>query len=114
MRVKGRVSGSSPALLPSQTHADWSSAFDGGLFGIPVGLSVKDIRKKLVMRVIPVLADEGGTMLVVTHEMGFARDVSDRVIFVDRGLIAADGAPAELFGDDAPDRFRTFVGRTQL
>ena len=66
-----------------------------------------------VLRVMRALAEEGRTMLVVTHEMGFARNVSNRVIFVDRGLIAADGPPAELFGEGAPDRFRTFVGRTQ-
>jgi octopine/nopaline transport system ATP-binding protein len=66
-----------------------------------------------VLRVMRSLAEEGRTMLVVTHEMGFARNVSNRVIFVERGVIAADGPPAQLFGDDAPDRFRTFVGRAQ-
>ena len=66
-----------------------------------------------VLRVMRALADEGRTMLVVTHEMGFARNVSNRVIFVERGLIAADGPPADLFGENGPDRFRTFVGRAQ-
>ena len=66
-----------------------------------------------VLRVMRSLAEEGRTMLVVTHEMGFARNVSNRVIFVDRGLIAADGPPAEVFGEGAPERFRTFVGRAQ-
>ncbi len=47
-----------------------------------------------VLRVMRALAEEGRTMLVVTHEMGFARNVSNRVIFVDRGVIAADGPPA--------------------
>lgn len=66
-----------------------------------------------VLRVMRALAEEGRTMLVVTHEMGFARNVSNRVIFVDHGLIAADGPPTEVFGEGAPERFRTFVGRTQ-
>lgn len=66
-----------------------------------------------VLRVMRSLAEEGRTMLVVTHEMGFARNVSNRVIFVEQGLIAADGPPAEVFGASGPDRFRTFVGRAQ-
>ena len=65
-----------------------------------------------VLRVMRALAEEGRTMLVVTHEMGFARNVSNRVIFVEHGLIAAEGSPAEMFGVGAPERFRTFVGST--
>lgn len=66
-----------------------------------------------VLRVMRALAEEGRTMLVVTHEMGFARNVSNRVIFVEHGLIGAEGTPTEMFGADAPQRFRTFVGRAQ-
>ena len=62
-----------------------------------------------VLRVMRALADEGRTMLVVTHEMGFAREVSNRVIYFDRGLIADDGPPATLFGGGASPRFRQFV-----
>lgn len=57
------------------------------------------------------LADEGRTMLIVTHEMAFARDVSDRVLFLDKGVIAAEGPPARLFGGGASDRFDQFVSR---
>jgi octopine/nopaline transport system ATP-binding protein len=62
-----------------------------------------------VLRVMRGLADEGRTMLVVTHEMGFARNVSNRVIFLHQGQIEADGTPAETFGNPASERLRQFV-----
>ncbi len=62
-----------------------------------------------VLRVMRTLADEGRTMLVVTHEMGFARDVSNRVVFLDHGLVCDDGPPAALFGNGSSPRFRQFV-----
>ena len=62
-----------------------------------------------VLRVMRALAEEGRTMLVVTHEMAFARDVSSRVVFVDRGQILEDGSPAEVFGNPKSERFRAFV-----
>jgi ABC-type histidine transport system ATPase subunit len=48
-------------------------------------------------------------MIVVTHEMGFAREVSSRVIFLDQGLIMEDGTPAQVFDKPETDRFRTFI-----
>ena len=62
-----------------------------------------------VLRVMRALADEGRTMLVVTHEMGFAREVANRVVYFDHGLIADDGPPAALFGGEASPRFRQFI-----
>ena len=62
-----------------------------------------------VLRVLRALAEEGRTMLVVTHEMGFARHVSNRVIFVNQGVIDADGTPDEVFGEGGTERFRQFV-----
>jgi octopine/nopaline transport system ATP-binding protein len=62
-----------------------------------------------VLRVLRALAEEGRTMLVVTHEMSFARHVSNRVIFVNQGVIDADGTPTEMFGDKASSRFRQFI-----
>jgi len=62
-----------------------------------------------VLQVIRNLAKEGRTMIVVTHEMGFARDVSTRVIFLHNGLIEEDGAPAMVFGNPKSDRFREFI-----
>ncbi|HTJ57831.1 MAG TPA: ATP-binding cassette domain-containing protein [Devosiaceae bacterium] len=62
-----------------------------------------------VLRVLRALAEEGRTMLVVTHEMGFARTVSNRVVFVHEGLIEADGTPDQVFGELKSDRFRQFV-----
>ena len=62
-----------------------------------------------VLRVMRGLADEGRTMLVVTHEMGFARNVSNRVLFLHKGEVEVDGTPAETFGELKSDRFRQFV-----
>jgi octopine/nopaline transport system ATP-binding protein len=62
-----------------------------------------------VLRVLRALAEEGRTMLVVTHEMGFARTVSNRVVFINQGLVDADGTPQEVFGELKSERFRQFV-----
>jgi ABC-type histidine transport system ATPase subunit len=55
------------------------------------------------------LASEGRTMIVVTHEMGFAKEVSSRVIFLDQGLIIENGTPQEVFESPKTERFKTFV-----
>ncbi|MFM0695838.1 ATP-binding cassette domain-containing protein [Paraburkholderia graminis] len=62
-----------------------------------------------VLRVMRSLAEEGRTMLVVTHEMGFARHVSNRVMFLHQGQVEADGTPDEVFVDCKSERFRQFV-----
>jgi octopine/nopaline transport system ATP-binding protein len=62
-----------------------------------------------VLRVMRGLAEEGRTMLVVTHEMGFAREVSSRVIFLHRGAIEEEGPPERVFRDPASDRLREFL-----
>jgi octopine/nopaline transport system ATP-binding protein len=62
-----------------------------------------------VLRVMRALAEEGRTMLVVTHEMGFARDVSSRVVFLHQGVVEEEGPPAEVFGAPRSDRFRQFI-----
>jgi ABC-type histidine transport system ATPase subunit len=66
-----------------------------------------------VLRVMRNLADEGRTMLVVTHEMGFARDVSDRVLFLHEGRVDAQGSPAEMFDHPPTERFNQFLSRTR-
>ena len=66
-----------------------------------------------VLLVIRDLAKEGFTMVIVTHEMAFARDVSSHVIFIDQGVIAEQGAPAELFGNPKNQRTRDFLSRFQ-
>jgi arginine/ornithine transport system ATP-binding protein len=65
-----------------------------------------------VLRVMRSLAEEGRTMLVVTHEMGFAREVSNRVIFLDEGLVVEDGPPKQVFEKPKSDRFREFMAGT--
>ena len=62
-----------------------------------------------VLRVMRDLAQEGRTMLVVTHEMGFARDVSNRVIFLHQGEIEEEGTPEEVFTRSKSERFRQFI-----
>ncbi len=66
---------------------------------------------KEVLDVMRALAGEGMTMLVVTHEMGFAREVGDRVIFLDGGKILEEGTPAQLFGEPKQVRTREFLSR---
>ena len=64
-----------------------------------------------VLEVMKQLAREGMTMVVVTHEMGFAREVADRVIFIDYGKIQEEGPPNELFADPKNPRLREFLGK---
>ena len=63
-----------------------------------------------VLNVMRNLADEGMTMIVVTHEMGFARDVADRVIFLDGGVIVEEGAPEDVFDNPQHNRTKDFLG----
>lgn len=65
-----------------------------------------------VLKVMRDLADEGRTMIVVTHEMGFARDVSSEVIFLHQGLIEEQGKPEVIFDNPTSDRFRQFLSKT--
>jgi polar amino acid transport system ATP-binding protein len=65
---------------------------------------------KEVLDVIRKLAEEGMTMIVVTHEMGFARDVGDRVVFMDEGKIIEQGAPAQVLEIPREERTRRFLG----
>jgi len=62
-----------------------------------------------VLDVMKEIAYDGATMLVVTHEMGFAKDVSDRIIFIDQGLIVEDGPPEQIFGNPLDERTRLFL-----
>ena len=64
-----------------------------------------------VLDVMRELARGGMTMIVVTHEMGFAREVADRVMFFDQGRIAHDAPPQDFFNNPANDRIRAFIGR---
>ena len=65
-----------------------------------------------VLKVMRDLAEEGRTMLVVTHEMGFARDVSSEVVFLHEGRVEEQGKPDQMFKDPNSDRFRKFLSRT--
>ncbi|MDB5368715.1 MAG: glnQ [Roseomonas sp.] len=67
---------------------------------------IKEVLDTMVM-----LADTGMTMICVTHEMGFAKQVADRVVFMDRGEIVESGTPAELFNNPKTDRLRMFLSQ---
>ncbi|MBO4693559.1 MAG: amino acid ABC transporter ATP-binding protein [Clostridia bacterium] len=62
-----------------------------------------------VLKVIKQLAEEKMTMVIVTHEMAFARAVSDRVVFIDKGMIAEQGTPEEVFGNTRNERTKQFL-----
>ena len=64
-----------------------------------------------VLDVMKKLASEGMTMLVVTHEMGFAREVADRVIFMDEGVIMEEGSPEEIFNNPKSERTKAFLNK---
>lgn len=64
-----------------------------------------------VLDVIKDLASSGMTMLVVTHEMGFARSAADRVVFMDGGQIVESGSPAEFFSSPRTERARDFLSK---
>ena len=64
-----------------------------------------------VLKVMKELAESGLTMLVVTHEMEFAKEVSDRVVFMDKGVIAEEGTPDQIFDNPKEERTRAFLSR---
>ena len=64
-----------------------------------------------VLEVMKSLANEGMTMIVVTHEMGFAKEVANRVIFMDEGKIIEEGTPAEIFDNPKTDRTKSFLAK---
>lgn len=64
-----------------------------------------------VLDLMKQLANEGMTMVIVTHEMGFAREVADRVLFMDGGVIAEQGSPEEVFGNPKGERLKAFLAK---
>ncbi|HKL61042.1 MAG TPA: amino acid ABC transporter ATP-binding protein [Acholeplasma sp.] len=64
-----------------------------------------------VLNVIKALAEEGMTMVIVTHEMSFAKEVSDKILFMDQGVILESGTPEEIFGNPKEERTKQFLKR---
>jgi ABC-type polar amino acid transport system ATPase subunit len=64
-----------------------------------------------VLEVMRELAHQGMTMVIVTHEMGFAKEVADRVLFMDEGLIVEEGSPEEIFGNPRNERTKSFLSK---
>jgi polar amino acid transport system ATP-binding protein len=81
------------------------------LFDEPTSALDPELEQEVV-RVIKALADEGRTMILVTHDMKLAADTSDHVIFLHKGLIEEEGPPAELFGAPRSERLRGFLSAT--
>ena len=67
-----------------------------------------------VLQIMKKLAQDGMTMIVVTHEMGFARDVADRIFYLENGIIAEEGAPAQIFTNPQYEGTREFLRHTNL
>jgi polar amino acid transport system ATP-binding protein len=67
-----------------------------------------------VLELMKELADEGMTMVVVTHEMGFAKEVADRVVFMDEGRIVEIGTPDEIFNQPKSERLRDFLAKVLI
>jgi polar amino acid transport system ATP-binding protein len=81
------------------------------LFDEPTSALDPELEQEVV-RVIKALAEEGRTMLLVTHDMAMARDCSDHVIFLHQGKIEEEGAPSDLFGNPRSERLRQFLSAT--
>ncbi|MCF7697931.1 ABC transporter ATP-binding protein [Loktanella sp. M215] len=81
------------------------------LFDEPTSALDPELEQEVV-RVIKALAEEGRTMLIVTHDMRMAQDVSDHVVFLHQGVIEEEGAPADLFTNPQTDRLRGFLSAT--
>jgi polar amino acid transport system ATP-binding protein len=81
------------------------------LFDEPTSALDPELRDE-VLRVMRRLAEEGMTMIVVTHEMQFARDMADMVLFFDGGRVAESGPPEQIFSDARQERTREFLRRT--
>lgn len=64
-----------------------------------------------VLELMKKLADDGMTMVVVTHEMGFAREVATRVVFMDEGIIMEENTPQEIFNNPQNERLKSFLAK---
>jgi polar amino acid transport system ATP-binding protein len=82
------------------------------LFDEPTSALDPELEQEVV-KVIKDLASEGRTMMIVTHDMNMAADVSDHVVFLHQGLIEEQGAPEEVFGDTRSERLRGFLSSTK-
>lgn len=67
-----------------------------------------------VLKIIKSLADDNMTMIIVTHEMAFAKNVSDKIIFMDDGVIAEEGCPEEIFGNPKTQRLKDFLSNAKV
>lgn len=67
-----------------------------------------------VLKIIKSLADDDMTMIIVTHEMQFAKNISDRIVFMDKGVVAETGTPDEIFTNPKTERLRHFLSNTKL
>ena len=105
-----RIRVSSPAVSASEGWDQGAcTESEDSLFDEPTSALDPELTGE-VLKVIRSLADLQITMVIVTHEMSFARDISDRVIFMDQGVVALEGKPDDVFEADHA-RIREFLGR---
>ena len=116
-RKKDEVYAQARSLLKKMGLADKENAYPFQLSGgqqqrvsIARALCMNPKITGEILKVIKDLAQEHITMVIVTHEMNFARDISDRIIFMDKGVIAVEGTPQEVFSSDN-GRMKEFLGK---
>src|SRR6266852_1429134 len=81
---------------------------------IEAGNCPRSSEQREQQRQLRLLAEEGMTMIVVTHEMQFARDMADRILFIDAGRVAESGPPEQIFSNPQQERTREFVRRVAM
>ena len=117
IRIKKRALTGSFSTKPAPCSGGWAlagktvttlTAIEALLFDEPTSALDPELTGE-VLRVIRSLADEHMTMVIVTHEMPFARAVSDRVVFLDGGVIVEQGSPEQVFENPQQERTREFL-----
>lgn len=94
----------------SQSHAPLAMSPEVLLFDEPTSALDPEMVGE-VLSVMKKLANDGMTMLVVTHEMAFAHDISSKVVFMNKGVICEEGSPYELFGNPKKQETKDFLAR---
>ena len=108
MPIRRNFPAASNSASPSPARWRWNR--EVMLFDEPTSALDPELRDE-VLRVMRQLVEEGMTMIVVTHEMQFARDMADQVVFFDAGLVAESGPPEQIFSNPQHPRTREFLRR---
>lgn len=96
-------------IIASKVNITFELTVAATIFALIVGVIIAIIGYYKVLNTIKSLAEEGTTMILVTHEIGFAREVASRILFMDGGRIAADGRPEEIIDHPENQRLQQFL-----